>query len=65
MLLSVVFPIPDFLANSIKVNRFSLLFSHNRIFTLLTSFHEEVYKVTKLAHGNEPYAAAYNLQESV
>lgn len=41
MLLSVDFPIPDFFANCIKVNRFSVLFSHNRIFTLLTSSLEE------------------------
>nr|DAY71981.1 MAG TPA: hypothetical protein [Caudoviricetes sp.] len=38
MLLSVLFPIPDFVANCINVNPFEVLVSHSRIFTLLTSF---------------------------
>ena len=41
MLFIVDFPIPDFFDNSINVNPFEVLISHNRIFTLLTSFHKE------------------------
>ena len=52
MLLSVDFPIPDFFANSTNVNRFSVLISHKRIFTLLTSFHKEVYKVIWFSYRN-------------
>ena len=41
MLLSVDFPIPDFFANSINVNPFEVLVSHNKTFILLTSFRKE------------------------
>ena len=41
MLFIVDFPIPDFFDNSINVNPFEVLISHNRIFTLSTSFHKE------------------------
>ena len=48
MLFIVDFPIPDFFDNSINVNPFEVLISHNRIFTLLTSFHKESLQSDKI-----------------
>lgn len=50
MLLIVDFPIPDFLDNSINVNPFWVLISHNKILTLLTSLDGSLQSVKFKSH---------------